>query len=436
MNFEKKRKYILFGPAYGIGGWQLYINARCKHLSEKEIELYLIYSPDTGGNTIKLSYIEKTKKLQLEQVEPYWYSHLYVEKKIKEILEFINYNKNDEIFIESTCIIYSFWGEILAKATNGQNFCYLLHSHTKGFPRAWQRFFSFKYDQKLIAGQTEITLPDLFDGFREIPVEESRPIFARWEAPICEFREDCNNYIQYIKTYKERGYKIIGYFGVLRKPHFSLLCDFMVNYSNQHKDSAFLFIAIGSSGESKPEKKLYEVQKSSNNLKTYNIPEMYPIPKIIFELLDICLASWGSSLQASRICKRTIRLFDDVNLIPHGVMGVTIQEPYHLQSPTNETMDNIFDEILFGNNYKDKTYIEPKEIDMFSEGHEKIDLDMKPFFIRENGKKYYDIFSIPFTGGISMIKYVLFHLLGVNNTRRCADIIRKILKCKILEMAL
>lgn len=421
------RKYILFGPAYGIGGWQLYINARCKHLYENNIDFYLIFPPETGGDKIKLEYISKAKKYSLEQIEPYWYSRHHVNDIIKKILSYIDYHDGDDVFIESTCIIYSFWGELLAKATHGQNFCYLLHSHTKGFPLAWKKFFSYKYDQDLIAGQTEITIPDLFEGYRKVSKENSRPIYAQWEGPICEDREDCKNYILHLKDYKNSGCKIIGYFGVLRKPHFLLLCDFMVKYCNDHQSQKFLFVAIGSSGETKPEDKLCEIPRNTVNCEVYNIPEMYPIPREIFELLDVCLASWGSSAHAATVCHRTIRIYDDVNLIPHGIIGINLQEPYHLHRPVESTMEELFDEILFGGNYKDIEYIEPKCITTSSGGHEKIDLDMKPFVDRVNGRKYYNIFSMPFNGGVSKVKYFLFHIFGVRNTRCIAAFFRRMM---------
>lgn len=428
MDRNNAKKYILFGPAYGIGGWQLYINARCRHLLENNIEFYLIFPPETGGGKIKLEFINKSKRFPLEQVEPYWYSHRYVNKVIKEIMNFISYQVQDEVFIESTNMIYSFWGEILAESTKGQNFCYLLHSHTKGFPLAWQKFFSFKYDQGLIAGQTEITIPELLEGLRDISEQDSRPIYAQWDGPICEARDDCNEYIQNLKDYKDRGYKLIGYFGVLRKPHFLLLCEFMIKYSNKHLDDNFLFIAIGSSGEIRPEKKLYEIPDHVSNCKVYNIPEVYPIPRAIFELLDVCLASWGSSLHAATVCKRTIRLYDDVNLIPQGIIGINLQEPYHLHAPVTETMDELFDEVLFGSNYKDVPYIEPQNIITSSGGHKKIDMEMKPFVHRKEEGEYYNIFSIPFNGGISKLRYVFFHVFGVKFTRKVAARIRNVIQ--------
>lgn len=420
-----KRKYILFGPAYGIGGWQLYINARCKYLLEKNVDLYLIFPPNTGGNEIKLEYILKAKKYPIELVEPYWYSRSYVEKKIHDILRFVNFNSQDDIFIESTCIIYSFWGEILAESTNGQNFCYLLHSHTKGFPLAWKKFFSYKYDQGLIAGQSEITIPDLLLGYRSISKEDSRPIFAQWEGPICNFREDCKDYILHLRKYKDEGYKLIGYFGVLRKPHFLLMCDFIVKYSNKYPECKFMFIAIGSSGGKSPELKLYDIPQYANNCKVYNIPEMYPIPKEIFELLDVCVASCGSAVHAATVCKRTIRLYDDVKIVPSGIIGINLKEPYHLKPPAKESIEEFFDKILFGDNYKSIPYCYPREITTSYGGHEMIDLKMKPF-IRRKSSGYYNVLSMPFDGEISKIKYIIFHVFGVKFTRKMIAYIRGI----------
>ena len=91
-------------------------------------------------------------------------------------------------------------------------------------------------------------------------------------------------------------------------------------------------------------------------------------------------------------------------------------------------MDELFDEILFGSDYSNVPYLEPQNITTSSGGHEKIDAEMKPFLCREDGQKYYEIFGIPFNGGISKLKYVTFHLFGVGFTRKVAAGIRNFVK--------
>ena len=80
-------KYILIGPAHGIGGWQLYIDARCNHLMKRGIDLFLLYDGDVGGKTVKLLNTERARKMNITMDEPYWYSKWHVDEQIKEIIK-------------------------------------------------------------------------------------------------------------------------------------------------------------------------------------------------------------------------------------------------------------------------------------------------------------------------------------------------------------
>lgn len=420
------KKYILIGPAHGIGGWQLYIDARCNQLMKKGIDLFLIYDGNFGGKTVKLLNTERAKKMDITMEEPYWYSKRYVKEQIKKIISFIGYKDGDEVFIESTSMIYSFWGELIAEAVHGQNFCYILHSYTRGKPLAWIKFFSYKYDQDLIAGQTDNTLPELFEDYRPIPKDDNRTILAAWGSPICKDREDCREHIQYLRGLKNRDYKLIGYFGVLRKKHFIPLCTDIVQYAKNHEETNFCFVVIGSSATELEleEKKICEINEEKiENCIAYNIPEMYPVPEEIFEILDVCIGSFSSASTAALACKRTIRLQSDLNLAVQGVIGITTSEDEHwLQPVRDEKIDDIFDEIIFGSNYEGCEYIPPKK--WGEENHKKIDERMRPFEKRVNGHQYYDVFKMPRQGGISFVKYAAFHLFGIDNGRRIAKKIR------------
>lgn len=420
------RKYVLIGPARGIGGWQLYIDARCNQLLKRGEDLFLIYDGQVGGKIVKLQNIERTKKIDILMEEPYWYSKKYVKKQINNIIKFIGYKDGDEVFIESTSMIYSFWGELLAEVVHGQNFSYILHSYTRGKPLAWKKFFSYKYDQDLIAGQTDNTLPELFEGYRSIPKEDNRTILAAWGSPMCREREDCKEHIQYLRGLKDKGYKLIGYFGVLRKVHFISLCDTVEKYARNHKETNFCFVVIGSSGTELEleEKRIDEInERKTANCTAYNIPELYPVPKEIFEMLDVCLGSFSSASTAALACKRTVRLQSDLNLAVQGVIGITVSEDEHwLQPVRDESVEDIFDEVIFGSNYKGYEYNSPKE--WGEEDHKSIDVRMRPFEKRANGYQYYDVFRMPGQGGISFVKYIVFHLIGLEKGRRIANKIR------------
>jgi hypothetical protein len=93
-------------------------------------------------------------------------------------MNFIEFNQNDEVFIESTDMWLSMWGELLAKEMSAINFSYLLHSHIENISSSVQKYFDFKYRQQLLAGMSELTLPELFNGYVKIPNDDVRRIYA------------------------------------------------------------------------------------------------------------------------------------------------------------------------------------------------------------------------------------------------------------------
>lgn len=413
------KKYILIGEATGIGGWQLYIDARCAYIKRCGIGVFLIYPKHSDKDVIKLQNITEANKLELYEINypPYCYTKSQYNRIIKHILAAVEYASGDDVFIESTSMGYSLWGEMIAKETRGQNFSYLLHSHTKGVPYEMQKFFSFKYDQGLLGGQSAITIPELFEGFRSISSDDTRTINASWGSPLCEFREDCKKHIDYIIKNKEEGRKIIAYFGTLNKPNFIQVCDEIRAFTKIHQSISILFISIGSSYNGEAEKYFFGIDRNLDNLELYNIPEIFPIPKVIFEKMDLCIASWGSATAAARACTRTIRLVDDLKAVPQGVIGITLtKRPYHEQPACSDSLQDLMNRILAGDNYSGKVYVNPPDVLDENIGHQKIDSQMRPFMKRTLGYIYYDVLGMNVNNRFEKRVTIMHHIFGIKMT--------------------
>lgn len=409
------KKYIILSCPNGIGGWQLYTDARVQYLTEQGIKVYVLYQDNIGDSPIVLKDLKNgfTKNIRQLCFQPQLYTKRQRKNILREIKEFIGYSSDDEYFIESTSMSYSYWGEVIASEIKAVNYSYLLHSHIENVPEDVQKFFAFKYKNNLLAGQSKITLPDLFKGYMDVE-EDSREIIATWDPSFAKEDMGLSSEIEQIHTLKSKGYKIIGYFGTLEKNNFLKLCDFLKMYTKKHSKENFLFISIGSSTKNIAEKYQLATLGECTNCENMNIKAMYPVPERIFELLDICVASWGSAISASRACKRTIRLLDDLDIVPHGIMGITIKVyPYYQEPVVKETLEELFDNILYKDAYGDVEYVMPETVD-FRLKHKEEDLKMEPFKKRE--KKYYDILNLSVHGFDKKMCYILLRILGFNIT--------------------
>lgn len=430
-----KKKYLIFGGIQGIGGFQLYTAARFQHVKHLGFEVF-VFSSDGQSDNVKLKELKSDHCFSLSElcIPPYCCranQRNHLSEKVKKM---VSYKEDDEIFIEACSLPYALWGEIISKSMKGVCFAYLLSSHTENTPRDIQKYCSFKYDKKLIAGQTNITLPDLFKGFRDI-ANDKRGLPASWSSPICDSREDCLSYLSSIKEYKTKGYKIVGYFGTLNKPHFIKVCQQIEEYSRSHSENKLLFISVGSSQSGKIEKRQLQVNKNSPNCEVLNIPELYPVPIAIFSLMDVCLASWGSAGTASYGCERVIRLMDDVDVVPQGIIGVTLREkPYYKQPIGNESLFEILDNVLFGDNYSGIIKIPSVYVDKSEERHNQIDAFLKPFTYNMKEFEYYDINLIKISSFSKRIISFCCHTIGINATLKLRSV-AKYIQTSLISMS-
>jgi hypothetical protein len=423
----KRRKYLIFGGIHGIGGFQLYTAARYQHVKNLGYETFVIGS-EGQPNDVKLKDLKSDHCFSLGElcIPPYCCRTSQINHLSEKVKKIVSYKEGDEIFIEACSLPYALWGEIFSKSMNGVCFAYILSSHTENIPRDIQKYCSFKYDNELIAGQTDITLPDLFKGFRDI-ADDKRGLQASWSSPICDSREDCVNYISAIRDYKTKSYKIIGYFGTLNKPHFIKICEQIEDYARTHSNGKILFLTVGSSQSGKSEKRQLLVNKNTTNCDVLNIPELYPVPITVFSLMDVCLASWGSAGLASYGCDRVVRLLDDVDVVPQGIIGVTLREkPYYKQPVGNESLFEILDNVLFGDNYCGTTKIPFVYVDKSEERHNQIDAFLRPFTYNIKEFKYYDINSIKIASSSKRILSFCCHIIGINATLKMRFIAKKI----------
>ena len=418
------KKYILLGAAKGIGGWQLYCDARIAYLNEKKIKVYIIYSSVFSDECkIKLSHIKNNIHINIKEFlyPPFVYSKIQIIKIINKIKELIDFSVHDQLCIESTTIMFSLWGEYLSKQFLCDHCIFLLHSHIENVSKHLQDFYWFKYQQKKLAGMSVETLPSLFNGYKTISKEDSNWVSASWESPLY-VSDKYDDFIQKIKSFHE-NVKIIGYFGTLNKPHVPLLFDELINYFNFHKDSSFIFLSIGSSGDGKIEKLQQNIEKQCKNCHSYNIPEQYPVPISLFRIMDVCIASWGSATTAYCAGCMTIRLLNDINVDPQGILGITIKLPYHKSPIVKESLIDLLDDILFKGIYNNITMASPPDYIDFRLKQQKEDDVLLPYYPEK--REYYDVLSICEKQKYKYLK-MLNSIFGIKITQYLLNIKRKI----------
>ena len=411
-------KYVILGQAGGIGGWQLYVEARMSYLRDRGYDVKVISI--SGSKWVVLSSFRALCPLCLPEVHmsPSSYTKGQKESILKVVYEYIGNDSDDELIVESTDINLSMWGEIIASHYHGRNFSYLLHSHIPEHSAYVNDFFFFKYQRNELAGMSDLTLPDLFAGSSYAQLVKPKSLPAAPRDPITS-ENTIPSITEYIlRCKRDDNSFVIGYFGNLDKPHFCALCKFIEEYV---KDKArnFIFISVGSSGKGNAERLQKDIEGKAANCRVVNVPAMYPVPNQIFKVMDVCIASWGSAENAARAGAMTIRLQDDVSINPQGILGIHIKDYKgpNCKESLSELIDNVVNKVYGLDDYKFTT----KPYD-FIGAHQMIDAAI---FGAACDKCYYNIDDIAYSSKRSRVEKVMNSLFGIKMTMSIIGAVKK-----------
>lgn len=419
------KRYIIFGNIVGIGGWQIYVDAKVAFLKELGWEVH-VFSPKRTWmrELIKLEGLKPYEKNSMFELcySPYNLSISQQEDVIDKIIDtFSSVPSNDDyILIESTSIPSSFWGEILAQKLKSKHFVYLLHSYFNPMPNSYIEYFNFKHKRKELAGMAEDTLPNLFNGYKKISENDNYFFTAAGKNPITSSTE-YDSFISRISSKIRDCDYIIGAFGTLNKPHALKIFGEIINFSERYSDKKLAYIVIGSSINGIIEDTMKKIAKNKKNLQLILVEEMYPVPDKLFKLMDVCIGSWGSAMVSAIAGAKTIRLNSDTGIIPQELVGYqTFNNPNETTSKCS--LYQLIEEVLTTNKYNDLIYTEQSPYPDFREEHMKcINFALSGSTERE----YYNIALIKSPNKKQTIKRNIIKLLGVNRADKLFNILRR-----------
>lgn len=422
---ENMKKYVLIGDGDGICGSTLYHEGRIIYLKKQGFDVYYI-NPSFNENKVVLDgIVQNNNYLRCEGIlnEPSTYSFTDVKKILKQILNYIDKNNDDSVFIETTSILYGLWGEMIAKEINAIHFLYIIQSYANHNSASLREFVLFKYKQDLVGGMQTSTVPSIIGN--TIRIEHDTGIAASWSDPLFESCK-CDIFLDTIKSTINEKTKVIGYFGTLDKAYVNELIQSMIRFSETYQQFNYVFLFVGSSSDGSIEKQLQNIN-SELNYKFYNIPSMYPVPRNVFRIMDCCIGSFGSAIVPARVGIPTIRLCNDYSLKTNGIIGYTlISPPYSSAEPIDMSLSQTMKTLLIENFYKDEKFTPPPEPEDYFVSQKEEDKKIKPFIERNNCYEYFDTVHISYYIGIKHImKKILYHFFGIGITNHLLKIYRR-----------
>lgn len=289
------KKYIIVTyNVCNMGGGQLYVLRRCRHLMSKGYEVLVLIAYDSGYFPLEN---------QFEGVNFYYapeISTLSIRTKknrkseiIDVVKQFVSGSKDN--YVESHTLPGIEWGEIIAAEINARHLAYplaeLFFSEVRFSPA--KEIIIRKLNNGELYGCTSVSLKTIFQ--KDIPINN----YVNIGFDEGELVNEC---IPHIPNYKKKENFVITTIGRLSKGYFEPLIKDVIDFAKEHKENQFVLLLAGGS----PDKsRVNYLQEKYNNdtlqLKNLNIVYTGYIEKLgkdIFNQTDVFVGMATASVNA------------------------------------------------------------------------------------------------------------------------------------------
>ncbi len=301
----------------GVGGNQCYIAAKARFLESKGWTIH-VFNATYHSKRIKcpIDYLNKYLDDTIETlgVPPYKNPHLLVKWSLNKMIKRLgSINSDDEIIIESHDDSTSQWGELLASKIHARHYTYLMTEIYRGKGKSYlekMSFYDFKYKRKEILG-CPMTFNRLFEGIRTVSEDDLPGLIMLNEAPI---QEISNSQIDNII---KRDFNIC-YLGRGSKPYVKNVIHDVGVFASRHKKSSVQFIIVGDLNSHRSA--LNELTSQNSNLNCIELGLLHPIPKSLFDKVDVVIAGSGSARHSAEVGALVI-VADPETCLSNGLLG-------------------------------------------------------------------------------------------------------------------
>lgn len=386
-----------------IGGMQLYTAGKAAFLEKNGWKVVVLY-PGSNDKSCAVSSLNKYTaggNLLLDHRPAQLSGRLQhaVLKKICRLWRDINTDQ-DLIYIESQSEVTALWGELLAEKLRARHVCFNCNELFRGPKKYYEEnieFFRFKYDRKELLGLPKDTLQKIFDGYMEVPCDDTFLFDAVEPGPIQDVR---NEFVEDLAICDWN----IAYVGRAEKGYVSNIIKGVADFAEKYSEKRIGFIMVGNAEERKEQ--IQEVLERCSNLNIELPGDMVPIPRDLYRKLDVVIAGAVCAEISAREGVPTI-VADCENHWACGVLGyTTMNSMYHETGFEQSDFCEALEDTLIHKTYLKHVYAFPEAIpsDEIYESH---------FLFFEGASKrkvYYDVKKNPNVERLSQKEKILVYL--------------------------
>lgn len=342
-----KRFIVLTTTIRMMGGAQMYAANKLKYYEQ------LGWIPDiyffNKGN-VRIDFLKRFTDNYIPELSKPFKSCNRKEKEriLKKITQ--RFNSDDELLFECHTPELAYWGEYLAKKTNGKNTVFLIEESLPRFSEKELDFYDFKYKRGELMNNYTDSLKLIFQKrYNSLRYLESK-------SPLHPY---CNNVINYEFTALPKATSLADFsilsIGRLDKPYIRNALNQILKFIQEYNYLKFNLVFIGGDHENKMNGYIEQLFKDYTNITLFLLGYVFPIPYDWIKISDVSIASSNSILVSANEGIPTIAI-DTQDFQPLGVYGYTTDNLWIRDDEPKTPISDLLKEILIEKKYPKKKF--------------------------------------------------------------------------------
>lgn len=313
------RKYIFMTTSTKYaGGNQCYLAAKAKYLEETGWDVYVFCSaPKPKSIHCPIAFLEKYLKkgnITAMGIPPFLLPKFMVRRTLNRMINSIGpVDQYEDCIVESHMDVDSQWGELLASRIGARHYNYMMPEDYRTGKTYENKidFYKFKFKRKELLGSMN-SFPRLFDGYLNVSESDFPAAVLIDESPIQDV------YNEVVDKLERKDWNIC-YIGRGNKPYVANVISDTAKFAKLYPNKKIQLVFV-TDDLSEHNKLIEQVLQMSSNLNIKNLGMLHPIPRILYDKIDVVIAGSGS---ARHSCEEgaTVIVADPESKQSLGILG-------------------------------------------------------------------------------------------------------------------
>ena len=335
-----------------IGGAELYILGKKKWLENNGWRVH-IFSSDCMPRPYKIAELDSYayENIPTMSYPPFQCTERAINRTVNKMIDLLCLEEDDEVVIESHTGASSLWGELLAKKIGAKHVLMLINEYFSDVSYSEKiEFFIFKFKRKeLYCG---------FGAFRKLfgcrdDVSEKDVLRAYLQEDPVQDVSDAR-----IESIGDSDYAIC-YIGRLEKPYVPNIIKGVIDFSKRYSDKSIQLVIVGDNAA--VEKEIVSSCSTVPNITIMLMGNMVPIPRDLFNKIDVVVAGSGSARCSALEGVPTI-VADPDKHCSNGVLGYdTVSAVWYDGKSPQKDFCTALEDVLVFKYYADKIFNYPPQ---------------------------------------------------------------------------